>query len=322
MSLHAPSAPHAAPAASAADLVGCTPLVEISALSPSPGVRIFAKIEGANPTGSVKDRIARYMIDAAERDGRLEPGQTILEPTSGNTGISLALLGRTRGYPVRVVMPDAVTRERVDLLRAFGAEIVHSPGELGTNGSVRMAERIAAAHPDWFMPYQYENEDNPRAHYETTAPEIVADLPDVDVFVAGLGTGGTLTGVGRRLKEHNPAVRIVAAAPHPGDLVQGLRSLEDGYIPPVFDETVLDGRIVVDSATSFRLTRELTEKTGVFAGVSSGSVVRAAQVAAGRMTTGKIVCLLADSGWKYLSSGLWTRGYEEIEEDVATVLWW
>jgi len=309
-------------AASAAALVGCTPLVEISELSPSPGVRIFAKLEGANPTGSVKDRIARYMIDAAERDGRLEPGQTILEPTSGNTGIALALLGRTRGYPVRVVMPDAVTRERVELLRAFGAGIVHSPGELGTNGSVRMAERIAAGRPDWFMPYQYENEDNPRAHYETTAPEIIADLPDVDVFVAGLGTGGTLTGVGRRLKEHNPAVRIVAAAPHPGDLVQGLRSLEDGYIPPVFDETVLDGRIVVDSATSFRLTRELTEKTGVFAGVSSGSVVRVAQVAAGRMRTGKIVCLLADSGWKYLSSGLWTRDYEEIEEDVATVLWW
>ena len=309
-------------AASLADLVGGTPLVDISVLSPSPDVGIYAKLEGANPTGSVKDRIARFMIDAAERDGRLEPGQTILEPTSGNTGISLAMLGRVRGYPVKVVLPDAVTRERVELLEAYGAEIIYSPGDLGTNGSVRMAEHVAADHPEWFMPYQYENEANPRAHYETTAPEIIADMPDLDLFVAGLGTGGTLTGVGRRLKEHNPAVRVVAAAPHPGDLVQGLRSLEEGYIPPVFDETVLDGRIVVDSATSFRLTRELTERAGVFAGVSSGSVVRAAQIAAQRMTSGKIVCLLADSGWKYLSSGLWTRTYQEIEEDVATVLWW
>ena len=304
------------------DQVGGTPLVEISVLSPRPEVRIFAKLEGANPTGSVKDRIAKFMVEAAERDGRLEPGQTILEPTSGNTGIALALIGRLRGYPVTVVLPDAVTRERVDLLRAYGAEIIFSPGELGTNGSVQMAERVAAEHTDWFMPYQYENEQNPRAHYETTAPEIIEDIPDLDVFVAGLGTGGTLTGVGRRLKEHNPAVRIVAAAPHPGDLVQGLRSLEEGYIPPVFDESVLDGRIVVDSATSFRATRELTERTGIFAGVSSGSVVRAAQKVAERMERGKIVCLLADSGWKYLSSGLWTRDYAEIEEDVATVLWW
>ena len=309
-------------AGSLLERVGCTPIVEITELSPHPEVRMFAKLEGENPTGSVKDRIAKFMIEAAERDGRLEPGQTILEPTSGNTGIALALIGRLRGYPVKVVLPDAVTRERVELLQAYGAEIISSPGELGTNGSVQMAERVAAEHPDWFMPYQYENEQNPRAHYETTAPEIIADIPDVDVFVAGLGTGGTLTGVGRRLKEHNPAVRIVAAAPHPGDLVQGLRSLEEGYIPPVFDESVLDGRIVVDSATSFRVTRELTERTGIFAGVSSGSVVRAAQKVAERMERGKIVCLLADNGWKYLSSGLWTRDYAEIEEDVATVLWW
>ena len=302
--------------------VGCTPIVEITELSPRPEVRMFAKLEGDNPTGSVKDRIAKFMIEAAERDGRLEPGQTILEPTSGNTGIALALIGRLRGYTVKVVLPDAVTRERVELLQAYGAEIISSPRELGTNGSVQMAERVAAEHPDWFMPYQYENEENPRAHYETTAPEIIADIPDVDVFVAGLGTGGTLSGVGRRLKEHNPAVRVVAAAPHPGDLVQGLRSLEEGYIPPVFDESVLDGRIVVDSATSFRATRELTERTGIFAGVSSGAVVRAAQKVAERMERGKIVCLLADSGWKYLSSGLWTRDYAEIEEDVATVLWW
>ena len=310
------------PAESLLDLVGGTPLVEIAAMSTKPEVRLFAKLEGHNPTGSVKDRIAKQMIEAAERDGSLEPGQTILEPTSGNTGISLAMIGRARGYPVKAVMPDAVTRERIDLLEGLGAEILYSPGELGTNGSVKEAERIAAEHPEWFMPFQYENEANPRAHYETTGPEIIADLPDVDVFVAGLGTGGTLTGVGRRLKEHNPAVRIVAAAPHPGDLVQGLRSLEEGYIPPVFDETVLDGRIVVDSATSFRLTRELTKRTGIFAGVSSGAAIRAAQKVAERMERGKIVCLLADHGWKYLSSGLWTQDYEAIEEDVSTTLWW
>ncbi len=304
------------------DLVGNTPIVEISALSPRPGVRIYAKLEGQNPTGSVKDRIAKFMVEAAESDGRLRPGQTILEPTSGNTGISLALIGRLRGYPVKVVMPDAVIEERTELLRALGAEIIYSPGELGSNGAVAMAQKIAAEHPDWYMPFQYENEENPRAHYETTAPEIIADLPELDVFVAGLGTGGTLTGVGRRLKEHNPGVRVVAAAPHPGDLVQGLRSLEEGYIPPVFDETVLDGRIVVDSASSFRATKELMDRTGIFAGVSSGAVVRAAQRVAGRMDEGQIVCLLADGGWKYLSTGLWTRDYGEIEEEVSERLWW
>ncbi len=304
------------------DLVGDTPIVEISALSPRPGVRIYAKLEGQNPTGSVKDRIAKFMVEAAESDGRLRPGQTILEPTSGNTGISLALIGRLREYPVKVVMPDAVSEERTELLRALGAEIIYSPGELGSNGAVAMAQKIAAEHPDWYMPFQYENEENPRAHYETTAPEIIADVPELDVFVAGLGTGGTLTGVGRRLKEYNPGVRVVAAAPHPGDLVQGLRSMEDGYIPPVFDETVLDGRIVVDSASSFRATKELTDRTGIFAGVSSGTVVRAAQRVAERMDEGQIVCLLADGGWKYLSTSLWTRDYGEIEEEVSERLWW
>lgn len=304
------------------DMVGNTPLVEIAAFSPKPSVHIYVKLEGQNPTGSVKDRIAKFMIESAEREGRLKPGQTILEPTSGNTGIALAMIGQLRGYPVKVVMPDAVSAERVELLRAFGAEIIYSPGDLGTNGSVVMAREVAAEHPDWFMPFQYENLENPRAHYETTAPEIIADCPDISVFVAGLGTGGTLTGTGRRLKEHNPAVRIVAAAPHPGDLVQGLRSLEEGYIPPVLDESVLDGRIVVDSATSFRLTRELTSKAGIFGGISSGAAVRAAQKVAERMDEGHIVCLLADGGWKYLSSGLWTQDYEAIEEDVSTKLWW
>ena len=304
------------------DLVGETPLVEISELSPSPGVRIYAKLEGQNPTGSVKDRIAAYMVSAAERDGRLRPGQTILEPTSGNTGIALALIGRLRGYPVKVVMPDAVSIERVRLIEAFGAEVLYSPGELGTNGSVERAREVAAAHPDWFMPFQYENPENPRAHYETTAPEILRDLPGIDAFVAGLGTGGTLTGVGRRLKEHDPRIQVVAAAPHPGDLVQGLRSLEEGYIPPVFDDSVLDGRIVVDSRTSFRLTKELMERCGVFAGISAGAVIRAAQRLAERMESGEIVCLLADGGWKYLSTGLWSKEYAEIEEDIREKMWW
>src|SRR5690606_14850007 len=212
--------------------------------------------------------------------------------------------------------------ERIELLRAFGAEIIFSEGALGSNGAVARAQEIAAEHPDWFMPFQYENEQNPRAHYETTAPEILADLPEVTHFVAGLGTGGTLTGVGRRLKEHDPSIRVIAAAPHPGDLVQGLRSLEEGYIPPVFDDSVLDGRIVVDSATSFAMTKDLTQRTGIFAGVSGGAVVRAAQRAAERVDAGHIVCLLADGGWKYLSTGLWTRTYEEIVEDVKEKLWW
>jgi cysteine synthase len=308
--------------ASVLDLVGNTPLVEISQLSPNPNVRIFAKLEGQNPTGSLKDRVAKFMIEAAEADGSLKPGQTILEPSSGNTGIALALVASIRGYQLKVVIPDAVSRERIELLEAFGAEIIYSPGNLGTNGSVAMAKQVAAEHRDWFMPFQYENEHNPRAHYETTAPEIIHDLPDVDAFVAGLGTGGTLTGVGRRLKEHNPAVRIIAAAPHPGDMVQGLRSLEEGYIPPVFDETVLDGRIVIDSETSFKVTRDLTRKAGIFSGISAGASVRAAQRAAERMGSGKIVTLLADGGWKYLSTGLWTRSYQDVIEDVGEKLWW
>ncbi|MEX2372338.1 MAG: cysteine synthase family protein [Dehalococcoidia bacterium] len=304
------------------DLIGNTPLVDISAMSPNPRVEIWAKLEGENPTGSVKDRIARQMVEHAEGEGLLHRGSTILEPSSGNTGIALAMIGSLRGYHVKIVMPDAVSPERVQLLRAFGAEIIFSPGDLGSNGAVRRATQIRDEHPDWVMLFQYENEMNPRAHYETTAPEIIDDLPDLDVFVAGLGTGGTLTGVGRRLKEHNPAIRVVAAAPHPGDLVQGLRALEDGYIPPVFDDTVLDGRIVVDSATSFAVTKELTQKTGVFAGISSGSVVRTAQRTAERMESGKIVCLLADGGWKYLSTGLWSQEYEDIREAVSEKLWW
>ena len=312
--------------------VGDTPLVDISTLSPNENVEIWAKLEGENPTGSAKDRIAKYMINRAEKDGSLQPGQTILEPSSGNTGIAIALIGTLRGYPVKVIMPDAVSEERIQLLEAFGAEIIFSPGDLGSNGAVQMAEQLAQDNPQWFMPFQYENENNPLAHYETTGPEIIRDMPDISMFVSGLGTGGTLTGVGRSLKEHNPNIRVIAAAPHPGDLVQGLRALEDGYIPPVFDESVLDGRIVVDSETSFRTTRELTQKTGSFAGISAGAVIRAAQRAAektpnsdkdasGNIKT-KIVCLLADGGWKYLSTGLWSRDYDEIREAVGEKLWW
>jgi len=312
------------------DRVGNTPLIDISVLSPRPNVEIWAKLEGENPTGSSKDRIAKYMIGHAESEGLLRPGQTILEPSSGNTGIAISLIGTLKGYPVKVVMPDAVSIERVQLLQAFGAEIIFSPGNLGSNGAVELATNLARKNPTWFMPFQYENENNPKAHYETTGQEIIDDLPDINMFVSGLGTGGTLTGVGRRLKEFNPDIKVIAAAPHPGDLVQGLRALEDGYIPPVFDETILDGRIVVDSETSFRTTRELTRQTGIFAGISAGAVIRAAQRAAEKIeidstkneTSAKIVCLLADGGWKYLSTGLWSEDYENIRETVSEKLWW
>ncbi|MSQ61017.1 MAG: cysteine synthase [Dehalococcoidia bacterium] len=311
--------------ASILDLIGNTPLVEIPRLSPNPNVHLYAKLEGQNPTGSVKDRIALLMIERAERDGLLVPGsaRVLLEPTSGNTGIGLAMIGRRKGYRVRVVMPDSVSEERTQLLRAYGAEIVYSAGSRGTNGSIALAQEIVAAEPDkYVMLYQYGNQANPDAHYTTTGPEILRDLPEIDVFVAGLGTGGTLTGVGRYLKEHKPGVRIVAAAPHPGDLVQGLRSMEEGFIPPVFDERVLDGRIVVDSRSSFAATKELTQKEGIFAGISSGAVIRTAQRVAERMESGHIVCLLADGGWKYLSTDLWTKDYDGLAEEVETKIWW
>ena len=305
------------------ELVGNTPLVEIPRMSPNPNVEIYAKLEGQNPTGSSKDRAAKWMIEAGERSGALTPGKIILEPTSGNTGIGLAMIGRVKGYRVKVVMPDAVSQERKQLLQAFGAEIVYSEGALGTNGSIKMCWDIYNENPDsYFMPYQYGNEANPRAHYEGTGPEILADLPDIDVFVAGLGTGGTLTGVGRYLKEHKPGVRIIAAVPNPGDLVQGLRSLDEGFIPPILDESILDGKIAVDSQTSFALTKELTQKEGIFAGISAGAAVKAAQRVAQRMEHGKIVVLLPDGGWKYLSTGLWAREWDEIEEEVSDKVWW
>ncbi|MFB0900385.1 MAG: cysteine synthase family protein [Dehalococcoidia bacterium] len=304
------------------DLIGNTPLVEISQLTKKEGVRIFAKIEGTNPTGSIKDRIAQYMLDKAESNGDIKPGQTILEPTSGNTGIALALQGKIRGYPVKVVMPASVSEERFQLLKTYGAEIIVSPGHLGSNGAVALSKEISKEHPEWFYPCQYENAANPLAHYETTGPEIIAQMPDITHFVSGLGTGGTLTGVGKFLKEQNKDIKIIAAAPHPDDLVQGLRSLEDGYVPPVFDPSVLDGQIVVDSKTSFATTKKLMSLFGIFSGISCGAVVRAAEMLAERIDEGNIVLVLADGGWKYLSTNLWTKDYSEIEEDVKDTLWW
>jgi [CysO sulfur-carrier protein]-thiocarboxylate-dependent cysteine synthase len=304
------------------DTIGNTPLVEMPNLSPSETVRFFAKLEGQNPTGSVKDRIAKAMIEAAERDGTLSPGCTILEPTSGNTGVSLAFVAKLKGYKVKAVMPEGMSPERTALLRAYGAEIAYSDAAQGTNGSIVVAQEMAAADPSLIMLYQYGNQANPGAHYEGTGPEILRDLPELDVFIAGLGTGGTLTGAARYLKERKPSVKVIAAAPHPGDRVQGLRSLDEGFIPPVLDQSLLDGRIVVDSKNSFAATKELLDKEGIFAGVSGGSVLRTAQRVARRMDRANIVLLLADGGWKYLSTDLWNIEYEDLPEDLDEKVWW
>jgi [CysO sulfur-carrier protein]-thiocarboxylate-dependent cysteine synthase len=305
------------------DMIGNTPLVELPNTTPNPNVQIYAKLEGQNPTGSVKDRIAKYMIEDAEKTGLLSHEKIILEPTSGNTGIGLAMIGKLKGYQVMVVMPESVSEERSQLLRAYGAEIVYSDGAKGSNGAIVVAQQMVAEAPQrFFMPYQYGNDMNPRAHYETTGPEIARDLPDLDVFIAGLGTGGTLTGTGRYLKHYNPNIKIIATVPHPGDLVQGLRSLEEGFIPPVLDEGILDGRVMVDSKTSFAATKELTQKEGVFAGISAGAAIKTAQRVAARMDRGKIVALLADGGWKYLSTNLWTVEWDDLPEDIDSKIWW
>ena len=307
--------------ASILDAIGHTPLVEIPRMSPNPNVRLYAKLEFLNPTGSVKDRVAKYLIEDLERSGRLGPDSIIIEPTSGNTGIALAMIARRKGYRVAVVMPDNVTQERRQLLGLFGAEIIDSPGASGSNGAIELAKYLCAKDPRFVMPYQYGNPANPRAHEETTAEEIIADCPEVDVFVSGLGTGGTLTGVGRRLRRHNPAVRIYAAEPMPGENVQGLRSLDDGFIPEIFDPSILDGKFLVSNAESVAALRELTEREGIFAGVSSGGVVVAAQRVAAGMEHGTIVVLLADGGWKYLSENIWTRDPADDEELDALNLW-
>ena len=305
------------------DSIGNTPLVGLPHTSPNPNVKIYAKLEGQNPSGSVKDRIAKYMIERGEQDGSLTHDKIVLEPTSGNTAIALAMIGRVKSYQVMVVIPESVSEERSQLLRAYGAEVVYSEGLKGTNGSITVAQQMVAEAPQrFFMPYQYGNDANPLAHYETTGPEIARDLPDVDVFIAGLGTGGTLTGAGRFLKEYNPNIKVIATVPHPGDLVQGLRSLEEGFIPPVLDETVLDGRVVVDSRTAFAATKELMQKEGIFAGISCGAVIKTAQRVASRMESGKIVVILADGGWKYLSTALWTMDFSDLPEDIDSKVWW
>jgi len=304
--------------------IGDTPLVRLEHSSPKPGINIYAKLEGHNPTGSFKDRIALYMINAAEESGELTPDRTILEATSGNTGISLAMVARIKGYHLICVLPDFVTPEREQMLEAFGAEVVYAKGARSTNDAISMAQRMLQEDPDrYYMPDQFGNEANPRAHYETTGVEILRDLPQVDVFVAGLGTGGAITGIGRRLKEHNPDIKVVATVPHPGDPVQGLRSLEEGFLPSVLDESVLDERVLVDSLSSFAATKELMEKEGIFAGISSGAVILTAQRVAERMKRGNIVVLLADGGWKYLSTNLWTKTYEELKpEEIEGKVWW
>ncbi len=302
--------------------IGNTPMVELRHLAPHDGIRLYAKLEGANPTGSVKDRIALAMVRNARDSGALQPGQTILEPTSGNTGISLALVGRLLGHPVRVVMPDNTTPEREQLLRLYGAEIVHSPGEEGSNGAVRMAQRLAAEDPSLFMPYQYGNDANPRAHEEGTGPEIVAQVPDVDVFVAGLGTGGTLTGVGRYLKRSKPGVRVVAAEPLPGERVQGLRSLDEGFVPPVLDASVLDDKLLVANRDAVIGVRRLLDEEGIFAGLSSGAAVAVAVRVAREMERGSVVVLLADGGWKYLSTDLWSADLDALEDELEGSLLW
>jgi [CysO sulfur-carrier protein]-thiocarboxylate-dependent cysteine synthase len=306
------------------DLIGNTPLVEISALSPNPDVRILAKLEGQNPAGSVKDRIALSMIEEAEKDGTLRPGQVVLESSSGNTGIGLALVCRVKGYPLKIVLPENVSEERKQLLRVWGAEIIDSPGSEGSNGAVKLAQRLAAEHTDWVYPYQYANAANPKAHYEGTGPEIWRDCPEVTHFVAGLGTSGTLLGVGRFLKERNPAVEVWAIEPPTGEMVDGLKNLDEGYIPPIFveqgGEQLLDRKSIVGPRESIEWTRRLLD-VGIFAGISSGAAVAGAVKCASKIERGVVVTLLADGGWKYLSTGAWTDDLDVVTERARRTIY-
>jgi cysteine synthase B len=299
------------------ELVGNTPLVELPRLTPKPSVRLYAKLEGQNPTGSIKDRVALAMIKAAEAANELEPGRELLEPTSGNTGIALALVAKLRGYPLTCVLPENATEERRRLLRLYGATIVESPGEEGSNGAVRLALELAEREPRYFMPFQYANEANPRAHYEGTGAEIVDSLDRVDVLVAGLGTGGTLMGAGARVRESFPDAVVAAAEPLPGDPVMGLRSLDDGYVPPILDVAKLDRKLLVSNDDAVAGVHTLLDAEGIFAGVSSGAVLHVARRLAGELEEGVVVCVLADGGWKYLSAAFWQG--EEIDESK---LWW
>jgi [CysO sulfur-carrier protein]-thiocarboxylate-dependent cysteine synthase len=303
------------------EAIGNTPLVELPRMTPKPQVRLWAKLEGRNPTGSVKDRVAKYMIEDAEAQGAIEPGHTILEPTSGNTGISLAMICRRKGYPLKVVMPDNVTEERTQLLQMYGAEIVYSEWAKGSNGSVELALEMAEGDASYYMPYQYGNEANPRAHYEGTAKEILDELDEVTAFIGGLGTGGTLMGNGRRFKEEKPDTKIVAAEPQQGELVQGLRSLDDGFIPPIIDLSLLDRKIMVSNRDAIVWTRKLLQEEGMFAGVSAGAIAYVANRIANELDAGDVVFLVPDDGWKYLSSGVYTKPIEELE-DIDSTVWW
>ena len=314
---------HRTLAPSLLDIIGRTPLVELRRLGAEQGIQLYAKLEGQNPTGSIKDRIAKAMIEAAEASGELEPGRELLEPTSGNTGISLALVAKLKGYPLTCVLPENATEERRRLLQLFGARIVLSPAAEGSNGAVRLALELAEAEPRFYMPFQYGNEANTRAHYEGTGSEIAQALDRVDVLVAGLGTGGTLMGAGERLRESFPHVVVAAAEPLPGDPVIGLRSLEEGYVPPILDVAKLDRKILVSNEDSVRGLRVLLEREGIFGGVSSGSVVHVALRLARELDDGAVVvCILADGGWKYLSADFWAAPDDEVERVMEQRVWW
>ncbi|HXH95818.1 MAG TPA: pyridoxal-phosphate dependent enzyme [Gaiellaceae bacterium] len=315
-----PAATKTLVAESLLELVGSTPLVELRRLSPKTSVRLYAKLEGQNPTGSIKDRVAKAMIEAAEASGELQPGRELLEPTSGNTGISLALIAKLKGYPLTCVMPANATEERRRLLRLYGATIIDSPPDQGSNGAVRLALELAEREPRYFMPFQYANEANPRAHYEGTGAEIAEALDRVDVLVAGLGTGGTLMGTGDRLRESFPGIVVAAAEPLPGDPVMGLRSLDDGYVPPILDVSKLDRKVLVSNEESVAAVRALLDREGIFAGVSAGAVVHVAQKLAGDLDEGVVVCVLADGGWKYLSADFWNA--PDVGTSMERTLWW
>jgi cysteine synthase len=303
-------------------VIGDTPLVGVHALSPNPAVKMYAKLEGQNPGGSSKDRIALKMVELAEADGLLHPGDTILEPSSGNTGIGLAMVAGLRGYGLRVVMPENVSIERRQLLEIFGADVTLSPGDEGSNGAIRLAEKLSADDPTLVMLFQYGNPANPLAHYEGTGPEILRDCPEIDVFVAGLGTSGTLMGAGRYLKEHKPGVQVVAVEPPSGELVQGLRNLADGFVPSIFDGALLDRKMIVRPRESIEWLRRLLRDCGVFAGISSGAAIAGAAKMAETMESGTVVTLLPDAGWKYLSSGAWTDDLDVVEERATRINYW
>ena len=306
------------------DMIGNTPMVDVSQLSPNPAVRILGKMEGQNPAGSVKDRIALNMILEAEADGTLKPGQTLIESSSGNTGIAMAMIAKIRGYPIKIVLPENVSIERRQLLEVFGAEIIDSPGEEGSNGAVRRAQALADEHPEWAFLFQYANEANPRAHYETTGPEIWADCPEITHFVAGLGTSGTLMGVGRFLKEKNPAIKVLAVEPPLGEKVEGLRNLEEGYIPEVYEKwdgaDLLDGKRIVRPRESIEWTRRLSE-VGIFSGISAGAAMAGAARVSEQIETGTIVFIVCDGGWKYLSTGAWTDDIDDVVERAEKIIY-